>query len=1273
VENGLLTDYRVLIMAVDENYARSKFSSIATDDAAKIIGCWNGLRKYKLEIHDDIELESIINLDESDDTTPDVSDFLKETLPMRRAVAFANTIEASQLTCDYFNQLSQENSADHSLFADMQGTPLNVQARHVDGTQSAFARDDALRWLRADTSENNCRILTNARCLSEGVDVPALDAVMFLKPRKSEIDIVQAVGRVMRKAEGKEYGYIILPIPVKPEEDAAKALHHNDKYQVVWDVLQALRSHDDRFDIEINQMELNQKLSNKIQIIGIGEGDDNDGNANAGKSASDAQLEIQYEWEEKFLEYRDAIFAKLVLKCGDREYWENWSKDVAEIAQRNIARLQTLLDGSNPDIEIAFNVFISNMQKTINPAINKAEAIELLSQHFITKPVFDALFGDYQFAEANPISQGLDGVVKTLQWLDVNQGFTEDAKNLQRFYEAVRKQVKGVTTSDGIERIAITLYEKFFQKAFPKAAERMGVVYTPIEIVDYILHSANHALQNEFGKCLADKDIHIIDPFTGTGTFISRLLKNKELIPDDALAHKYSHELHANEILLLAYYLANVNIENAYHDRIKNPTDVDMNDSGGVVKGGTSQGSGLLPRDREAKPLPPLNNDDNIYANLQDKPDNSYTPFEGIVLCDTFQLYEDGGKDAMGISQENSDRAKRQNNLPIKVIIGNPPYSAGQTNQNDNNQNLKYDRLDRAIENSYVKLGTATNKNSLYDSYIRSIRWASDKIKNHDGIICFVSNGGFINSNSADGLRKSLYGEFSKIYIYNLRGDARTQGEQRRKEKGNVFGEGTRTNITITLLIKNNNHQGECELHYHDIGDYLSQTEKLTKISAAKSYHHLTWQKIIPSLKGEWLNQASGDFTNYLALGSKDKNYDKPTIFDLYSSGVKTGRDGWAVNFSQDALQHNMQRMIDFYNQQCDAYHQQGAGQNIDNFVDNDATKISWSVNLQNDCIKNKQAEFEANNIYSSIYRPFTNSYYYFNRQMNERVYRQPNIYPTRDAENIAFTVTGLGGKSNFSLIITKHITDLGINEAGQAFPLYSYRSAEMAGDKAQPDEEIAQYDGQKFFRKCNITPEALQLFRTHYADTNISQEDIFYYCYGILHCKDYRAKYANDLKRELPHIPYASEFKAFMQAGRDLAALHLNYENLTPYDGVTQSGTAAHKRVTKMKFANKADKSTIIYNECITISNIPLEAYDYVVNGKSAIEWVMDRYTTNPALAYKASGNKNNPNDYAPNNPDYILNLLQSVITLSMQSLKIINALPQSVGAKSVGPKAVE
>ncbi len=1182
---------------------------------------------------------------------------------MRRAVAFANTIEASQTICEYFNQLSQDNSENHSLFNDMQGTKLNVEARHVDGTQSAMMRDDALRWLRADSGDNNCRILTNARCLSEGVDVPALDAVMFLKPRKSEIDIVQAVGRVMRRAEGKEYGYIILPIPVKPDEDAAQALHHNDKYQVVWNVLQALRSHDDGFDIAINQMDLNQKLSSKIQIIGIGEGDDGGSDGAGNTSATASQMELQYSWDEKFLEFRDTLFAKLVLKCGDREYWENWSKDVAEIAQRNIARLQTLLDGSNPDIDVAFNVFVSNIQKTINPAISKTEAIELLSQHFITKPVFDALFGDYQFAEHNPISQGLDGVVKTLEWLDVNTGFTEDAKNLHRFYDAVRRQVKGVTTADGIERIAITLYEKFFQKAFPKAAERMGVVYTPIEIVDYILHSANHALQNEFGLKLADKNVHIIDPFTGTGTFITRLLKNKELLPDDTLAHKYNHELHANEILLLAYYLANVNIENAYHGRLNVNADSVKNEQRGVVKGGRSQMAGSS-SPSISYAAPPLN--DNVSYN--NAPLNEYVPFEGIVLTDTFQLYEDKGKDAMGISQENSERAKRQNNLPIKVIIGNPPYSAGQTNQNDNNQNLKYDKLDAAIEQSYVRLSSATLKNSLYDSYIRAIRWASDKIKDSDGIICFVSNGGFLDSNSADGLRKSLYGEFSKIYIYNLRGDQRTSGELSRKEGGKVFGAGSRATIAITLLIKNNNHQGECELHYHDIGDYLNTEDKIEKISEAKSYHNLTWQQITPSLKGEWLNQSSGDFEKYIPLGSKDKNNQKTTLFNLYSLGIATGRDGWAVNFDKQAVIENMCRMIDFYNQQCESYHRQGAGQNIKNFIDNDVTKISWSDTLEKKCADNKQAELQESRIYLAQYRPFSKTYFYFDRQMNERVYKQPNIYPTRNAENIVFTVTGVGEAVNFSTIITNVMTNLHILSAGQGFPLYSYRPMQIedkAPETKQPDEQEVEYDGQKFFRKCNITPQALQLFQTHYADTSISQQDIFYYCYGILHAPDYREKYANDLKRELPHIPYAPEFTPFMQAGRDLAELHLNYENLPAYDGVQQTGTAAHKRVTKMKFANKQDKSIIIYNDCITLSNIPPEAYDYVVNGKSAIEWVLDRYTTNPALAYKASGNQNNPNDYAPDNPDYIINLLNSVITLSMQSLKIINGLPKAVGGE--------
>ena len=1214
VEDELLSDYRVLIMAVDENYARSKFSDIATDDAAKLIGCWNGLRKYKLENHD------------------------SDTVPMRRAVAFANDIKTSKAVEDYFNRFTADKVSEVEG-SNISGIKLTLEAWHVDGTQSAIRRDNALTWLRSDDIDSNsCRILTNARCLSEGVDVPALDAVMFLKPRKSEVDIVQSVGRVMRRAQGKEYGYIILPIPIKPEEDAEQALHNNDKYQVVWDVLQALRSHDDRFDIEINQMDLNKKLSEKIKIIGIGEGDGTDGtDSDRGDSSTDnipEQFGFEYSWAKKFAEYHEAIFGKLVLKCGDRNYWENWSKDVAEIAERNIERLNSLLEGDNPEILAEFNRFIDNMQKTINPAIDKDEGVKLLSQHFITKPVFDALFDEYQFAQENPISQGLDKVVAKLEALDINKGFTEDAKSLEKFYQAVRKQVTGIDSADGKERIAITLYEKFFQKAFPKDATKMGVVYTPIEIVDYILHSADAALKAEFGLKLSDKDVHIIDPFTGTGTFISRLIKNPNLMPDGALYHKYKNELHANEILLLAYYLAAVNIENAYHGRLEEA----FSEAGLVERPEVLGGS--RPYD--------------------------YQPFEGIILTDTFQLSENqkadtakGGLDNSGISQINNERARRQNNLPIKVIIGNPPYSAGQTSQNDNNQNLKYPNLDYNIEQSYVKLSKATAKQKLYDSYIRSIRWASDKIANHDGIICFVSNGGFLDGSSTDGLRKSLYNEFSKIYIFNLRGDQRTSGEISRKEGGKVFGGGSRATVAITLLIKNQNHIGECELSYHDIGDYLSREEKLKILANAEHYQNLTWQNITPNEQGDWLNQRGGDFEKFLPLGSKEKGNEKTTIFKLYSLGAGTNRDAWAVNFSKNDLSTNMQNMIDFYNNQCKTYHALPIKPDINSFINNDSSKISWSSSLTDYCRRNLQTEFSDNKIYTSIYRPFSKAYLYFDNIMTHRVGRQPNIYPTQNAKNIIFTIAGVGAKGDFSVLIANQITILGFNEAGQDFPLYSYRSVEMA-DK-QPDEECVNYDGQEFYRKCNITQDALQLFQTHYADTSITQEDIFYYCYGVLHAPDYRAKYAADLKRELAHIPYAPDFTAFMKAGRALAELHLNYETLPAYQGLTEHASGDNRQVMKMKFANKADKSTIIYNHHLTLSDIPLEAYDYVVNGKSAIEWIMDRYTTNPALAYKASGNQNNPNLYS-DNPDYIINLLKSIITLSVESVRIVNGLPKAV-----------
>ena len=699
--------------------------------------------------------------------------------PMRRAVAFCQNIKVSNRITNTFNETS-EVYLDSELVSN-QNKMVSVSSKHIDGTMNAPKRDDLLGWLKSDDrdSENECRVLTNVRCLSEGVDVPSLDAVLFLSARNSQVDVVQSVGRVMRKSPGKNYGYIIIPVVVPSDVDASKALDDNERFKVVWTVLNALRAHDDRFNATINKIELNKSKPNQILVGGASHGSDDDGGGsnNTTKDISD-QLKLQFQ------ELQGVMYAKMVQKVGDRVYWEKWANDVAVIAENQIDRITHLVNDDNRH-QIAFDNFLTGLQKNINPSISKTEAIEMLSQHIITKPVFEALFEGYSFVNSNAVSKAMQGMLDVLE----SDRLEIENETLDKFYESVRKRASGIDNAGGKQKIIIELYDKFFKTAFPKMVEQLGIVYTPVEVVDFIVHSVNDVLKKEFNKTVSDEGVHILDPFTGTGTFITRLL-HSGLIEQKDLFRKYTKELHANEIVLLAYYIAAINIENAYHDATEDPDD-------GIGK-------------------------------------EKFTPYEGIVLTDTFQLSESDGSDKLfsEMFPQNSERVQKQKDAPIQVIMGNPPYSIGQESSNDNAQNITYEKLDKRIIETYRKYSSsksATGVKALRDSYIKAFRWCSDRLDDN-GIICFVSNSSWLEGSSTDGFRKSLENEFSSVYVINLRGNQRTSGELSKKEGGKIFGSGSRTPIAITLLVKNSSKIGNTDILYFDIGDYLSRDQKLDKL-----------------------------------------------------------------------------------------------------------------------------------------------------------------------------------------------------------------------------------------------------------------------------------------------------------------------------------------------------------------------------------------------------------------------------------------------------------
>lgn len=1281
VSLGLLVDYKVIVLSVEESVINRRLQTLLqddnnqlnVDDAAKIIGCWKALSKQGLEGHGDpmqraVAFCQVINTDYKGKKHK-VSSKLISSM-------FSDVVEAYQ-TAEIAALLAEDPDAVIPL-----SLSLSCQSKHVDGSMNASKKQEKLDWLKQDLEDNTCHILSNVRCLSEGVDVPALDAVMFMTPRQSQVDVVQSVGRVMRKAPGKTQGYVILPVVVPAGMEPSDALNDNQVYKVVWQVLNALRSHDDSFDAMINKLEFNGRDTSKMEVIAItdkvqkktsssggkGKGGKGKGHGIGGEDTGAAAPE-QISMDFEVGEIERALYAKVVKKCGNRHHWEDWANDISKIANTHIDRIKAILEDDRYEKEIElFHNFANELRDDLNSSISDEEVIEMLAQHLITKPVFDALFEEYEFAKKNPISVAMQELLDVMQTHNIDK----EAKTLESFYESVKMRASGIHSAEGKQRIILELYDKFFKNAFPKITERLGIVYTPTEVVDFIIHSIENVLNDEFGSSLADENVHIIDPFTGTGTFVTRLLQSG-IIPNDKLAHKYKYEIHANEIVLLAYYIACINIETVYHS---------------VMLGDTT---------------------DNAKSN-----EIGYEPFEGICLTDTFEMYEK--EDLVSeLLEDNSERRKRQKALDIRVIMGNPPYSAGQTSANDNNANVSYASLDERIRETYAEHSTATNKNSLYDSYIRAIRWASDRIGDK-GVIGFVTNAGFIEGGTADGMRKCLAEEFSNLYIFHLRGNARTSGERRRKEKDNVFGQGTRTPIAISILIKNPDSKNIGKIKFHDIGDYLSQSQKLDIIAELKDLKAITatdaWQDIIPDEFNDWINQRDSNFDNYLSLGDKKK--DKTLIlFQEYSTGLQARGDVWFYNFGDTKLKSNMKKSISFFNSEVHRYKKEyNESVDLKDFVKVDLTEFAWYGENHKDVAKGKLIEFSPTYMQTSLYRPYTKLNVYFDKAIMHRTGILPDIYPIKDLLNKVICLSKSGSKG-FSVLLTDTLPDLHLIGDSQCFPLYLYEeiteenddstgnlqlSLTSLNDSTNEEDVIMDEDGKLIYhRKDAITDEGLAHFVDYYDEQmsskdSISKEDLFYYIYGLLHSEDYRERYAENLTKQLPNIPRVQkfdDFMAFSRAGRKLADLHIDYEKVDMYQGVKFNSKLTNLKladgqnwaksnidddkfyVTKMKHAkrkneetgkNEDDPTKIIYNNHITIEHIPEEAYDYVVNGKPAIDWIIERQSVKTD---KKSEITNDANDWAietMGNARYPLELLLRVINVSLKTQKIVNGLPDLV-----------
>lgn len=1245
VKENLLTDYKVIILTVSEEEVSQHYQAIAEmggelnlDTAAKLTGCWNALAKRKNRGSD--------------------VDYGEDRAPMRRAVAFCKDIKASKAVATQFPDLVNGPFGLSDLSNDDASDNLQVECRHVDGTMNAAVRAREMDWLTEGAGTDEvpvCRILTNARCLSEGVDVPTLDAVLFLSPRKSQVDVIQAVGRVMRRAEGKDFGYIILPVAVPVGMAPERALDDNKRFQVVWQVLKALRAHDERLDAAINSMELNGQGPENIIVEQVslekakkqddplnGSAPDGD-EAGAGSGVDGVAKGIQGQLTLLPSDWKESVFGRIVKKVGSSLYWEDWSKDIATVADRYIHLIDRLLE--DPKRQDAFQEFVNALRATLNPAVDNESAVEMLAQHILTAPLFDAMFPDHSFSKQNPVSRAMNTIVEMLA---SHSMFENERRELDSFYRAMVERIEAVHTLAGKQEIMRTLYDRFFSQAFPRMSERLGIVFTPVEVVDFIIRSANDAMRTAFGQSLGDPGVAIIEPFAGTGTFVARLLQ-LGVIPPEALEHKYKNEIFANEFVLLSYYIASINIEQVYHQ-----------------------------------------------VRAEQGVDEGYVEFPGMTLTDTFQLHEGDGtitEDFEGLAA-NNERAKAEKDSAITVIVMNPPYSAKQASANDDNQNLAYPRLDDRIAATYADQSSGVNKNSLYDSYFRALRWASDRIGDR-GVIAFISNSSFVEGNSADGVRLSLQEEFSQIFIYNLRGGIRGKmGDGAKREGGNVFD--IQTGVAITVLVKDPAYSRTAEIFYAEAEDYATRQEKLDQIRSYQSIEGISeadaFRPITPNEHGDWISTRDERFTTFQEIGSKTHKGKDSTraIFRQYTNGLQTNRDSWCYNYSHNAVAHNMQRFIDEYNTQLAS-----AKQNYDE------TKIKWSSSLESTYRRGIIIGYEGSRIHPSTYRPFCRTSVYFDNILNHRTYQLAHLYPTSGHKNISFIVKQPASPRPFGCIISDLIPDLnylGASTGVQVYSLYTWEPlsptsgsepdlfADLATTSESSSDGAATASSLDFSRPIgdqipvildgyrrvdNVTDATLISYREHYGDAGITKEDIFFYAYALLHHPEYRERYEDDLKKMLPHIPRAAGFHTYAGVGRELADLHVNYERVEPYPSVQEEASLyapadpwERYRIgeRKMRFPKlgRRDKdfTRLEYNDYVTLTGIPAEAQGYSISGRSPLEWVIDRYHVKTD---KASGIVNDPNDFLreQGRPHAVVDLIKRLVTVSMRTQELLETLP--------------
>jgi predicted helicase len=844
---------------------------------------------------------------------------------------------------------------------------------------------------------------------------------------------------------------------------------------------------------------------------------------------------------------------------------EEFGQRVPDLARGLALKIEEAHKHNRPFQE-AFAKFFALCQASLNPNISRAAVDEMLVQHLLTERFFRTIFDNPEFTRRNAIAAEVERVIEAL----VSQSFsrTDYLKSLDSFYIAIESAARTIADFSEKQMFLNSIYERFFRGYSVKVADTHGIVYTPPQIVDYMCGAVEDALKREFGLTLSSPGVVILDPCTGTGNFIVHLMQR---LSKRDLPRVYKEQLFANEVMLMPYYIAALNIEHAYLEL-----------------------------------------------------SGQYEPFDGLCFVDTLDLAED--RQLPMFSEANTERVDRERKAQITVIIGNPPYNVGQLNENDNNKNRKYPVIDRRIHDTYAKDSKATNKNALSDAYVKFFRWATDRLGGRDGVVCFVSNSGFVHGVSFDGLRRHLAQDFQRIYHFDFRGNARTAGERRRREGGNIFRDQIRVGVGITVLIRNA-HPGRTQIRYHNVADYWRAEEKTSYLASFSGIADVPWRVLTPDSNHTWLvPEHAIEFSVFAPIDG---------IFAMHSRGVVTCRDAVVYDFKTGLLADRVKAFIEDYNAEVDRYRRAGKESQIDDFVRYD--RVKWSRDLKLDLQRQNYAEYAPDKARASIYRPFTQKTLFFDRILNEEVYRNFLFFPRPSSENHMICVPGPGNRKGFGCLLVRTIPALDLAfEKIQCFPFYTYSP-----------------DGSN--RRENITDAALEKFRQHYANPAIAKWDIFHYIYSVLHHPAYREKFADNLKRELPRIPFAPDFAAFAAAGRDLARLHVEYETLEPWplEWIENPALPQSYRVEDKMRLNK-DKTALTVNPSLTLAGIPPETFEYRLGNRSALEWVVDQYRVTED---DRSGIQSDPN--REDDPQYIVRLVGQVVRVGIETVRIVRSLP--------------